>query len=177
MQIAKLGIITAVILFAISGLAPVSFGHGDVTPQAVDTEGLKPLGEEWLEENPYSKEKTPDQIKRAIEIGCSAYNSNCARCHGLGVVSGGLAPDLRYLEDDPDGDSWFIGRVRNGYHQNGVTKMPAFEGLMPQEAMWSIRAFTNIRPDEDADAAVEGMGGNCQTIDYEKVLNAKKSDD
>lgn len=177
MQFAKLGIIATVMLFAVSGLSQVSFGHGDVSPQAVDTEGLKALGDDWLDENPYSKEKTPDEIKRAIEIGCSAYNSNCARCHGLGVVSGGLAPDLRYLEDTPDDDTWYINRVRAGYHQNGITKMPGFEGLMPQEAMWAIRAYTNIRPDDDAEAAVKGTGGNCQTMDIDKVLNAKKSDD
>lgn len=177
MHIAKIGIAASVLLFSIMALAPVSFGHGDVTPQAVDTTGLKPLGEEWLEENPYSFEKTPDQMERAIEIGCSAYNSNCARCHGLGVVSGGLAPDLRYLEEDADGDSWFLGRIRNGYHQNGVTKMPKFEGLMPQEAMWSIRTYTNIRPDDDEKAAVKGTGGNCQTLDFEMVKKIELSDD
>ena len=117
-------------------------------------------------------------MERALEIGCSAYNSNCARCHGLGVVSGGLAPDLRYLEPDADGDSWFMNRIRKGYHQNGITKMPGFEDLMPQEAMWAIRAYTNIRPDEDADAAVKGTGGNCQTMDFEMVKKlATEKDD
>lgn len=170
MQIAKLGIAASIILFGIIGLSPVSFGHGDVTPQAVDITGLKELPKEWVEENPYTKEKTPDEIKRAIEIGCSAYSQNCARCHGLGVISGGTAPDLRYLEKDADGDAWFINRVRKGYHQNGTTKMPAFEGLMPQEAMWSIRSYINIRPEEDDEAGVKGTGENCQTIDYDNVL-------
>lgn len=169
MHIAKIGIAATALLFAIIGMAPVSYGHGDVTPQAVDTTGLESLGDDWLDENPYSFKKTPDQMQRALEIGCSAYNSNCARCHGLGVVSGGLAPDLRYLEDDADGDAWFINRVRSGYHQNGITKMPGFEELMPQEAMWAIRTYTNIRPDEDEDAAVKGTGGNCQTMDFEMV--------
>jgi cytochrome c-550 PedF len=164
-----------VLLFAIIGLAPVSFGHGDVTPQAVDTTGLKPLGKEWLEENPYTFEKAPDQMKKAIEIGCSAYNSNCARCHGLGVVSGGLAPDLRYLEEDASGDEWFINRIRKGYHQNGITKMPGFESLMSQEAMWAIRAYTNIRPDDDEKAAVKGTGGSCQTMDFEMVKKIELS--
>lgn len=171
MQLAKPVIAAIIIVIGLIGLAPVTFGHGDVTPQAVDIEGLKPLAKDWLEENPYTKEKTPDQIKRSIEIGCTAYNSNCARCHGLGVVSGGTAPDLRYLEKDAEGDAWFIGRVRNGYHQNGTTKMPRFEGLLPQEAMWSIRAYVNIRPEDDDEAAVKGTGGNCQTLDYDKVLN------
>lgn len=160
----------ALVVLGLFGFATVGFSHGDVTPQAVDTSGLKSLGEEWLEENPYTMDKTPDQMKRAVEIGCTAYNQNCARCHGLGVVSGGTAPDLRYLEKDPDGDSWYISRVRKGYHQNGITKMPGFEGLMPQEAMWALRAYINIRPEDDDEAAVKGTGGNCQTLDYDKML-------
>ena len=142
----------------------VSFGHGDVTPQAVDVTGLEKVGKEWLLTNPY---KTTN--RRAIEIGCGAYNSNCARCHGLGVVSGGIAPDLRYLEKDDEGDEWYIGRIRKGYHQNGVTKMPGFEGLMPQEAMWAIRTYINIRPEEDEEAVIPETGYNCQKIDYDLV--------
>jgi mono/diheme cytochrome c family protein len=37
--------------------------------------------------------------------------------------------------------------VRKGYHQNGVTKMPKFEGLISQEAMWAIRAYIDSRPE------------------------------
>ena len=69
-----------------------AFAHGDVVPQAVDTTGLEPLGKDWKESNPYRGNE------RAIEIGKSAFNQNCARCHGLGAVSGGIAPDLRFLE-------------------------------------------------------------------------------
>ncbi len=115
------------------------FGHGDVQPQAVDTTGLKPLGEELLMENPYKGDA------RAIEIGASGYNSNCARCHGLEAISGGIAPDLRKLEDTPEGDEWFINRVRSGAMQNGVTKMPGYEGIISQEAMWAIRSYINSR--------------------------------
>lgn len=110
--------------------------HGDVTPQAIDTEGLEPLGSEWREENPYR-----DNAK-AIEIGASGYNQNCARCHGLEVISGGLAPDLRYLEKGREGDEWFLTRIRDGAKkQDGTTIMPAFEGIFSQEAMWAIRSY------------------------------------
>jgi len=115
--------------------------HGDGAPQPVDTTGLKELGKEWLKLNPYKGNE------KAIEIGSSGYNSNCARCHGLEAKSGGASPDLRYLEDDAEGDEWFINRVRKGYHQNGVTKMPKFEGLISQEAMWAIRAYIDSRPE------------------------------
>lgn len=114
--------------------------HGDVTPQAVDTSGLDPVGADWLKKNPYSKNV------RAIEIGASGYNQNCARCHGLDVISGGLAPDLRYLEPGQPGDEWFMERIRHGAKKSdGTTIMPAFEGFLPQEAMWAIRSFLETK--------------------------------
>ena len=123
--------------------------HGDVTPQAVDTSGLPKLGDEWLEENPWRDPKS-EYWKRAIEVGASGYNQNCARCHGLGAVSGGLAPDLRFLEANLDGDEWYLERYQNGYTQNGITKMPAFGELLGQEAAWAIRTYVETRPDEGA---------------------------
>lgn len=123
--------------------------HGDVAPQAVDTSGLPELSDEWLEENPW---RNPDNEhwSRAIEVGASGYNQNCARCHGLGAVSGGLAPDLRLLEADIDGDEWYLERFQHGYTQNGTTKMPAFGELLGQEAGWAIRTYLETRPDEGA---------------------------
>ncbi len=115
--------------------------HGDVTPQPVDTTGLDPLGEEWRTENPYRGNET------AIKIGTSAYNQNCARCHGLEVISGGLAPDLRGLDQSKPGDEWFIERVRRGAKKpDGSTMMPGFEGIMNQEAMWAIRSYIETVP-------------------------------
>lgn len=123
--------------------------HGDVTPQAVDTSGLPELGEEWLEENPWRDPKG-EHWKRAVEVGASGYNQNCARCHGLEAISGGLAPDLRFLEANLDGDEWYLERYQNGYTQNGITKMPAFKDLLGQEAAWAIRTYIETRPDEGA---------------------------
>ncbi len=120
----------------------IACAHGDGAPQPVDTTGLPELGEEWRTQNPYRGNDL------AIKIGASGYNSNCARCHGLEVKSGGLAPDLRYLEEDADGDAWFLNRIRRGAHVNGVTKMPKFEGLLSQEAMWAIRAYIDSRPED-----------------------------
>ncbi len=104
--------------------------------QPIDTAGLESLGADWRKENPYRGNA------KAIEIGASGYNQNCARCHGLEVISGGLAPDLRYLELGAPGDEWFIERIRHGARkQDGTTIMPAFEGVFTQEAMWAIRAY------------------------------------
>jgi cytochrome c-550 PedF len=113
--------------------------HGDVVPQAVDVSTLKPVGSEWLKENPYRGDK------EAIRIGSSAYNQNCARCHGLEAVSGGIAPDLRKLDLDPDTDVYYRDSVRRGKIRNGVTYMPPFEGVLSQEAIWAIKAYLETR--------------------------------
>ncbi|CAH2602607.1 Cytochrome c550 [Rhodovastum atsumiense] len=121
-------------LLLIGSTAPV-LAHGDMAPQAVDTGDLPKLGEAWLEENPYRGNG------KAIEIGASAFAQNCARCHGLGAVSGGIAPDLRFLPSGSEGDAWFMTRIRGGSVREGRVYMPRFEGILSQEAMWSIRAW------------------------------------
>lgn len=132
-------------------VASQALAHGDVAPQAVDTTGLPTIEGDWLTENPYRAEKVGEETwQRAIEIGASGYNQNCARCHGLEVVSGGLAPDLRFLEAEEYGDEWYVERFREGYTQNGITKMPAFGELLGQEAAWAIRTYIEARPDEGA---------------------------
>ncbi|MBI5717700.1 MAG: cytochrome c-550 PedF [Burkholderiales bacterium] len=127
--------------------------HGDVTPQAVDTKALPPLGKDWRAENPYR------QHAAAIKIGTSAYNQNCARCHGLEAVSGGIAPDLRRLDNDcvslrdaarknvcvKEVDEFFATTVRRGRTRNGAVYMPPFEGTLNQEAVWAIKAYLETR--------------------------------
>lgn len=133
----------------LSVFATLAFAHGDVSPQPVNTDVLPDVGEEWLTENPY-RDAGDEVWSAAVEIGSSGYNQNCARCHGLGVVSGGLAPDLRYLEANEDGDEWFVERFQTGYTQNGITKMPAFGELLGQKAAWAIRTYVEARPDDGA---------------------------
>lgn len=119
-------------VFALSNTA---WSHGDVVPQAVDTHELPSAGDKWLAANPYRGNKA------AVTIGSSAYTQNCARCHGLGGVSGGIAPDLRYLPEGDEGDEIFLNRIRHGSVRDGRVYMPPFEGLFSQEAMWTIRAW------------------------------------
>jgi cytochrome c-550 PedF len=145
---------TAAALLAIAAWGG-AWAHGDVTPQAVDTAGLPKLGEEWRAENPF---RTNDL---AIRIGGSAYNQNCARCHGLEAISGGIAPDLRKLDNEcaplkdkkraacqQEIDDFYATTVRRGRTRNGAVYMPPFEGVMNQEAIWSIKAYLETRRDK-----------------------------
>lgn len=139
---------TAALLFSTGAVA-----HGDVTPQAVDARALPQLGEAWRGENPYRGHAG------AVEIGTSAYNQNCARCHGLEAISGGIAPDLRKLDNEcatqrdarrkaacvTEMDDYFLGVVRRGRTRNGAVYMPPYEGILSQEAMWSIKAYLETR--------------------------------
>jgi cytochrome c-550 PedF len=135
--------------FGLCLTATLAFAHGDVAPQPVNTDVLPDVGEEWLNENPY-RSMGEEVWAKALMIGDSGYNQNCARCHGLGVVSGGLAPDLRYLEASDYGDEWFVERFQSGYTQNGITKMPAFGELLGQKAAWAIRTYIETRPEDGA---------------------------
>lgn len=128
--------------------AQMALAHGDTAPQAVDTTGLPDLPEEMATENPW-RAAEGDLLFNAVEIGAKGYNSNCARCHGLEAISGGLAPDLRYLEASDFGDEWYLDRVQNGYEQNGAVKMPPFADILSQEAIWAIRLYIETRPDAD----------------------------
>lgn len=124
-------------LLAITAAAvtsPLVSAHGNVTPQAVDVHLLPPLKGEQTS-NPYKGNA------KAIEVGASAFNQNCARCHGLGAVSGGIAPDLRYLPTDKETDQYFKMRVTNGAIRNGVTYMPAFGEVFNEQAVWAIRSY------------------------------------
>lgn len=134
-------------------LTSLVHAHGDVTPQAVDVKSLKPLGAAWLPENPYRDNPG------AIKIGDSAYNQNCARCHGLEGISGGIAPDLRKLDNDcsaladakkkaacvSEMDVYYSGKVRRGVTRNGAVYMPPFEGILQQEAVWAIKSYLETR--------------------------------
>lgn len=134
-----------------------SFAHGDVVPQSVDTSTLPQLGAKWLDNNPFSKGAPAHQ--EALRIGTSAYNQNCARCHGLEAISGGISPDLRKLDNDcadladdakksacyQEINEYFVGTVRRGRARDGRVYMPPFEGILSQEAIWSIKTYLETR--------------------------------
>ena len=120
--------------------ATLVLAHGDGAPQPVDTTGLEPLGDDIRPTNPYQGNP------KAIEIGASGYNKNCARCHGLDAKSGGMSPDLREVESGESGDGWFITRVLHGAKKDDRFRMPPFEGILSQEAIWAIRTYVEAQP-------------------------------
>ncbi len=117
--------------------------HGDGAPQPIDTTGLEPLGEDMRTSNPY------EGNAKAVEIGASGYNKNCARCHGLDAKSGGMAPDLRELEKGESADGYFLSRVLHGAQRDGRYKMPPFAGTLSQEAIWAIRTYIQSEAAKD----------------------------
>ncbi|HEX5486012.1 MAG TPA: cytochrome c-550 PedF [Limnobacter sp.] len=138
------------LLLTVTGLV---YSHGDVTPQAVDVSTLPKLGDTMLDKNPFAGNK------EAIRVGASAYNQNCARCHGLEVISGGIAPDLRKLNMDCEGlanpkkkaqciadmDVYFRNSVLGGKVVDGRVYMPSFAAVFSQEAIWAIRSYIETR--------------------------------
>lgn len=121
---------------------------------AVSPDGLPPLGDTWLSENPYRGNPL------ALTIGQQAYNQACARCHGADASTNAApAPDLRQLNrfckriSDAelnaaclrDNDAYFAKTVRNGKIIVGVTHMPPWQGVLKQELAWAIQAFIESR--------------------------------
>lgn len=138
---------------AMLALPHAASAHGDVTPQAVDTKTLPVLGDKPQDQNPYRDNK------EAIRVGSSAYGQNCARCHGLEAISGGIAPDLRLLDRDcmtqkietkkeacfKENDQYYMASVLKGKVRNGAVYMPPFQGVLNQEAIWSIKSYLDTR--------------------------------
>lgn len=132
----------AALALATGTVATSLSAHGNVTPQAVDTSALPDIeggNDNWLEHNPYRGNA------KAAEIGQSAYGQNCARCHGLDAISGGIAPDLRYLELGDSGDEWFVQRFRHGSSRDGKVYMPPLGEILGQKAGWAIRTWLETR--------------------------------
>jgi cytochrome c-550 PedF len=152
MRSIRTGLLASLAL-CLAAAGPVPAGaHGNVTPQAVDTSMLPQLGPDWRSSNPYTGNEA------AIKVGSSAFNQNCARCHGLEAISGGIAPDLRKLDRDcvelaanrkpacyDETNAYFLTSIRHGKVRNGAVYMPPFEGILTQEAMWAIKAYLETR--------------------------------
>jgi cytochrome c-550 PedF len=144
--------LSGLLLAAFCAVSPMAHAQGD---GQAGTKGLPALGDQWREDNPYRGNK------QAIGIGDSAYAQNCARCHGLQAISGGIAPDLRQLDRDcltqkndtkrqacfKEIDAYYALSVRKGKVRNGAVYMPPFEAMLSQESAWAIKSYLeSVRP-------------------------------
>ena len=130
----------AVIAAVILGASTFAIGHGNVTPQGVDTGTLPDLGSEPRTANPFREGGEYEEMRgQAIAVGESGYAGNCAACHGIQAMSGGMTPDLRELTEWDD--EYFINRVMKGYGN-----MPSFKGTLDQNAMWAIKTYVESLP-------------------------------
>jgi len=120
----------------------------------VDTSGLPPIAANAPEGNPYRGNA------RAAEIGRTAFNQACSRCHGVDAVNKGqVGPDLLKMDRscpriaDPvirqmcilDQDDFFLKSVQEGKTRVGVVHMPAWKEVLTPAAIWTIRTFLESR--------------------------------
>lgn len=130
-----------VIASGLIGVAGLVFAHGNVTPQPVDTGNLPALGDEVRIQNPFREgNEYGDFNAQAVKVGESAYAGNCAGCHGIRAMSGGLTPDLRELTEWDD--EYFVNRVLNGTGRG----MPSFKTNLDQNAIWAIKTYVESVP-------------------------------
>lgn len=73
---------------------------------------------------------------KTLAHGADLFTNNCAQCHGLNVVGGGILPDLRYLT--PEKHALFAGIVAGAKADRG---MPSFAGRFSPEDVEAIRQY------------------------------------
>lgn len=75
---------------------------------------------------------TPEQLAQARDM----FNGLCAGCHGLNAISGGVVPDLRYLDDNKH--AAFPAFVSGALINKG---MPNFSDILQREDMELLRQY------------------------------------
>ena len=141
--------LAATLCVALCGL-PLTAQAEPPQPPDVDVSVLPPIAPGWADANPLRGNAA------AIELGRSAFNQACARCHGVDADgSRAPAPDLRRIggicnrAKDPalkqrcveDSDYFFRNSVLKGKIKLGIEHMPPWEGIIDAPVLWSIRSF------------------------------------
>lgn len=96
---------------------------------------LPPIPEKKID---YSR--TPQPVSAPAELvakGNKLYHMNCATCHGVGVVSGGMIPDLRFSSDAIR--AVFGDVVRKGTH--AARGMPNLSDAIAAEDIDALKAY------------------------------------
>jgi len=131
---------------ACAAVGTLASAHGDVTPQSVDTSSLPQLGADWR----------PENLARIVET----YEGLLSRWDWPNWVLGNHdQPRLASRLGEPQArkiaakkaacvkeiDDYYATSVRRGKTRNGAVYMPPFEGILSQEAVWSIKAYLETR--------------------------------
>jgi mono/diheme cytochrome c family protein len=134
-------------------LAPLAMAERPAAP-FTDTSALPALGSDWRDANPYRDNEAVAATGRAL------YNELCSKCHGPDMnAKGHPAPALRRLlryckkvgdaalkqRCLADVDHYFVTTVQKGKYILGVEHMPAWEGILTQEAVWAIKTYVDAR--------------------------------
>jgi len=80
-----------------------------------------------------------------IAAGSSLYERNCAGCHGITAISGGILPDLRHSAISHDPAAW-RAIVIDGMRQS--KGMVSFAAILSEEDAETIRLFVIRRANE-----------------------------
>jgi quinohemoprotein ethanol dehydrogenase len=125
-----------------------------------------------LREHPVPLEAPEFALDAAkAEKGAALYDTNCVTCHGVGVVAGGTAPDLR-ASSVPLSAEAFARIVKHG--DLAALGMPRFDWLKDDE-LDALRHFLRRRAREGL--AMEGAkaAGDTRAEDATKVEDATKA--
>ncbi len=87
---------------------------------------------------------SPDVVK----VGGDHYHRWCGVCHGIGAVSGGVLPDLRYSTRETH--ERFADIALGGIYQG--RGMPSFAGRLSRDELDAIQAYVVARAHESAAA-------------------------
>lgn len=143
------------LVLALAAVAAQGAPASDVFTPQVDTTALPASAQTWAEPNPVRGNAD------AIAVGRATFNQACAHCHGVDANgSRSPAPDLRRIglacrrvEDAAlrarcmaDADAWFVRSVRYGKQKFGIVHMPAWDGYLSPELVWSLRSFAENAP-------------------------------
>jgi len=82
-----------------------------------------------------------------VARGAGLYATHCAYCHGVGVISGGTLPDLRWLT--PEKHRFFKQIVLGGLFEQGG--MPRFDTLLGEDDAEAIQAYVIDKAHTDFD--------------------------
>lgn len=107
---------------------------------AIGGKAMLPLKQAPDRSVPHDPSFVPDKARETR--GSSNFDMRCSLCHGLNVVAGGAAPDLRYSQIPANRDA-FHAVVRDGTLVSHG--MPRFDDGFTEEQTEDIRAYLRSR--------------------------------